>query len=66
MVGIGSQDQEQWRSNLANVLSGSLYGESRTARHNQAVNLDHGQVGGDEDSVGADQESLRDLGGELR
>ena len=40
MVGIRSQDQEQWRNNFTNVLGGSFYGEGRTARHNQAVILD--------------------------
>ena len=31
------------RNNFTHVPGGSLYGEGRTARHNSAVDLDHGQ-----------------------
>ena len=52
-LGVRSQDQEQWRNNFTNVLGGSFYGEGRTARYNQAVDLDHGQVGAEEHSTSA-------------
>ena len=46
--------EKQFRQFLCGLFSG----EGRTAGHNQAVNIDHGQAGGEEDSIDADQESL--------
>ena len=37
---------------------GSFSGKGRTVGHNQAVNIDHGETRGKEDSLDADQESL--------
>ena len=44
MVGVRSQDQEQWRNNLTYVLGGALHGEGRAARYNQAVDLEQSRA----------------------